>query len=340
MATALLEVEDLRVHFRGQHGMTRALDGVSFSVDAGEVVGLVGESGSGKSVTALAVLRILAKGGRIVSGRICFDGRDLLTLSERDMRRVRGNGISMIFQDPMTSLNPTIPVGQQIAEGYYLHRGGGWRAARQRAGELLDAVGVADARARLRDFPHQFSGGMRQRVMIAMALACSPRLLIADEPTTALDVTVQAQILALLHDLQEQFGMAVLLITHDMGIVAESTDRVMVMYAGQIVEQAATGALFQQRLHPYTEALLQCVPRLDSVGTATLANIPGQPPNPSDLPPGCRFAPRCTHARPNCSESVPLLESPVPTRQAACFYPLLPTARPADRAAAVLKESR
>src|SRR5581483_8875040 len=192
--------------------------------------------------------------------------------------------------------NPTITVGRQIAESYYLHRGGGWRAASQRAAELLDAVGVADARARLNDYPHQFSGGMRQRVMIAMALACSPRLLIADEPTTALDVTVQAQILTLLYDLQQQFGMAVLLITHDMGIVAESTDRVMVMYAGQIVEHAATAALFQQRLHPYTEALLECVPRLDSVGKATLASIPGLPPNPSDLPAGCRFAPRCSQA--------------------------------------------
>ncbi len=335
---ALLEVEDLHVQFRGRHGVSRAVDGVSFSIEAGEVVGLVGESGSGKSVTALAILRILAKGGRIVSGQIRFDGRDLLALSEREMRRVRGNGISMIFQDPMASLNPTITVGRQIAESYYLHRGGGWRAAYQRAGELLDAVGVADARARLNDFPHQFSGGMRQRVMIAMALACSPRLLIADEPTTALDVTVQAQILALLHDLQQQFGMAVLLITHDMGIVAESTDRVIVMYAGQIVEQAATAELFVRRLHPYTEALLDCVPRLDDTGNSTLASIPGMPPNPSDLPPGCRFAARCNHARPRCMEQMPRLESPLPGRQVACFYPLLPAARMADLPLAAAKE--
>ena len=336
---ALLEVEDLKVHFFGRHGVARAVDGVSFSIDAGEVVGLVGESGSGKSVTALAILRILARGGRIVGGQVRFDGRDLLTLSPTEMRRVRGNGIAMIFQDPMASLNPTMTVGRQIAESYYLHRGGGWGAAYRRAAELLDAVGVADARARLHDFPHQFSGGMRQRVMIAMALACSPRLLIADEPTTALDVTVQAQILALLHDLQQQLGMAVLLITHDMGILAESTDRVIVMYAGQIVEQAGTVALFEQRLHPYTEALLACVPRLDSVGKATLANIPGQPPNPSDFPPGCRFAPRCNQARLTCGEQLPVLESPVPGRQVACFYPLLPTGGSARLAAVASQEA-
>ena len=336
---ALLEVNDLRIHFRSHHDITRAVDGVSFAIEAGEVVGLVGESGSGKSVTALAILRILAKGGRIVSGQIRFDGRDLLALSEGEMRRVRGNGIAMIFQDPMASLNPTMTVGHQIAESYYLHRGGPWRAARQRAAELLDAVGVSDARARLDDFPHQFSGGMRQRVMIAMALACSPRLLIADEPTTALDVTVQAQILALLYDLQQQLGMAVLLITHDMGIVAESTDRVMVMYAGQIVEQASTAALFQQRLHPYTEALLDCVPRLDSVGKATLASIGGQPPNPANLPPGCRFAARCNYARPDCMERLPRLETIAEGRRVACFYPLLPAVEPAQVAAAPLREA-
>ena len=336
---SLLEVENLKVQFRGQHGVARAVDGVSFHVEAGEVVGLVGESGSGKSVTALAILRILARGGHIAGGQVRFDGRDLLALSEPEMRRVRGNGISMIFQDPMASLNPTITVGRQIAESYYLHRGGGWRAAHQRAAELLDAVGVADARARLGDFPHQFSGGMRQRVMIAMALACSPRLLIADEPTTALDVTVQAQILSLLYDLQQQFGMAVLLITHDMGIVAESTDRVMVMYGGQIVEQAGTVAMFQQRLHPYTEALLECVPRLDGGAEEALVSIPGQPPNPADLPPGCRFAPRCPRARPRCMEQLPLLEPAAPGRQVACFYPLLPAAPPVPLPVAPLKES-
>jgi oligopeptide/dipeptide ABC transporter ATP-binding protein len=334
---ALLEVENLQVQFRSRHGVARAVDGVSFSINAGEVVGLVGESGSGKSVTALAILRILARGGHIVGGRIRFDGRDLLPLSEQEMRRVRGNGISMIFQDPMASLNPTITVGRQIAESYYLHRGGGWRAAMQRAAELLDAVGVADARARLNDFPHQFSGGMRQRVMIAMALACNPKLLIADEPTTALDVTVQAQILSLLYDLQQQLGMAVLLITHDMGIVAESTDRVLVMYGGQIVEQADTAALFGQRLHPYTEALLQCVPRLDG-GEEALVSIPGQPPNPADLPPGCRFAPRCSEARPRCVEQLPALESPLPGRRVACFYPLLPVAQPTAFPVSPLKE--
>jgi oligopeptide/dipeptide ABC transporter ATP-binding protein len=321
---ALLEVEDLRVQFRGRHGTVQAVDGVSFSLDAGELVGLVGESGSGKSVTGLTLLRLLPKTARIAGGRVRFDGRDLLTLSERQMRHVRGNQIAMVFQDSMTSLNPTITVGKQIAESYSLHRGGSRRAALDRAAELLDAVGVPDAHARLADFPHQFSGGMRQRVMIAMALACSPRLLIADEPTTALDVTIQAQTLSLLRDLQRRFEMTVLLITHDMGIVAENTDRTMVMYAGQIVEQSSTASLFERRLHPYSEALLGCVPRLDTEGAATdmLISIPGAPPDLSSLPPGCRFAPRCPRAREHCTTRVPALESPRPRRQVACFFPL------------------
>jgi oligopeptide/dipeptide ABC transporter ATP-binding protein len=226
-------------------------------------------------------------------------------------------------------------VGKQIAESYYLHRGGDPRAALGRAAELLDAVGVPDARARLGEFPHQFSGGMRQRVMIAMALACSPKLLIADEPTTALDVTIQAQILQLLRDLQRRFEMAVLLITHDMGIVAENTHRIMVMYAGQIVEQGRTGALFEQRLHPYTEALLGCVPRLDSEGTRgdTLVSIPGAPPDLADLPPGCRFAPRCPQAREYCASQIPQPHWPLPQRQVACFFPLLDKAAAGERAA-------
>jgi oligopeptide transport system ATP-binding protein len=322
---ALLEVENLQVQFRTRHGVLRAVDGVSFSVDAGEVVGIVGESGSGKSVTALSLLRLLPKTARIIGGRVRFDGQDLLTLSERSMRQVRGNKVAMVFQDPMTSLNPTSPIGRQIAESYYLHRGGSWTTALARAAELLDAVGVPDAPARLRDYPHQFSGGMRQRAMIAMALACSPKLLIADEPTTALDVTIQAQILQLLGDLQRDFGMAVLLITHDMGVIAETSDRVLVMYGGQVVEQGATAPLFTHCLHPYTDALLGCVPRIDGVGTerGSLISIQGSPPDLAHLPPGCRFAPRCPRAREQCSSRLPALEAALPQREVACLFPLL-----------------
>jgi len=335
---ALLEVEDLRVQFPDRHGAVHAVDGVSFSLEAGEMVGLVGESGSGKTVTGLTLLRLLPKAARIVGGRIRFDGRDLLALSEQKMRQVRGNQIAMVFQDSMTSLNPTLTVGKQIAESYYLHRGGSWRAALDRAAELLDAVGVPAAQARIGDFPHQFSGGMRQRVMIAMALACNPKLLIADEPTTALDVTIQAQILYLLRDLQQQFEMTVLLITHDIGIVAENTHRTMVMYAGQIVEQGSTASLFSRRLHPYTEALLGCVPRLDTEGAGTLVSIPGVPPDLANLPPGCRFAPRCPRARQSCSAQAPRLESPLPSRQVACFFPLFEGAYGEDRGAVVGQE--
>ena len=340
---AMLEVENLRVQFHSRHGVVRAVDGVSFTLEAGEVVGIVGESGSGKSVTALSLLRLLPKAARIMSGQIRFDGRNLLALSEREMRKIRGNQIAMVFQDPMTSLNPTLTVGRQIAESYYLHRapkGGGWRSALARSVELLDAVGVPDAQARLNDFPHQFSGGMRQRVMIAMALACSPRLLIADEPTTALDVTIQAQILQLLRDLQRQFNMAVLLITHDMGIVAENTQRVMVMYGGQIVEQSQTGPIFEHCLHPYTEALLACVPRLDTgdTGKGKLASIKGMPPDLANLPPGCRFAPRCSLAREQCSATLPTLVERLVGRQVACHYPLLGAALAGDLSVAGRKD--
>jgi peptide/nickel transport system ATP-binding protein len=321
---ALLEVENLQVRFRTRHGLVKAVDDVSFSLEAGEVVSLVGESGSGKSVTALSLLRLLPSAARITGGSIRFDGRDLLRLSERELRKVRGNQIGMIFQDPMTGLNPTISVGKQIGEAYLLHNSGGQRAARDRAAELLDAVGVPDAGARLRDFPHQFSGGMRQRVMIAMALACGPRLLIADEPTTALDVTIQAQILYLLRDLQRRFNMTVLLITHDMGIVAQNTQRVMVMYAGQLVEEGSTATLFGRRLHPYTEALLGCVPRLDASrgGEERLTSIPGAPPDLARLGVGCRFAPRCPSARDTCAVETPTLSSPEPGRRVSCFFPL------------------
>jgi len=324
---ALLDVEGLQVGFRGRHGPIMAVDDVSFTVEQGEIVGLVGESGSGKSVTALSLLRLLPKAARVLAGYIRFDGQEVLALSERRMRALRGNQVAMVFQDPMSSLNPTITIGRQIAESYALHHSGARGAALKRAAELLDAVGVPDAAARLGDYPHQFSGGMRQRVMIAMALACSPRLLIADEPTTALDVTIQAQILRLLVDLQQQFNMAVILITHDMGVVAEMADRVLVMYAGQVVEHGATAPLFEQPAHPYTDALLRCVPRLDgATDKGMLASIQGMPPDLAALPPGCRFAPRCPRARQACTERTPRLEAVRPGRAVACVAPLL-TAR-------------
>ncbi len=321
---SLLEVEGLKVAFRGRHGPIVAVDDVSFTVEQGEIVGLVGESGSGKSVTALSLLRLLPKTARVLAGSIRFDGQEVLTLSARRMRALRGNQAALVFQDPMSSLNPTLTIGRQIAESYALHNRDSGRAALTRAGDLLDAVGVPNAAARLGDYPHQFSGGMRQRVMIAMALACSPQLLIADEPTTALDVTIQAQILRLLVDLQRQFNMAVILITHDMGVVAEMADRVLVMYAGQVVEQGAVVPLFERPAHPYTEALLRCVPRLDgAIDKGRLASIQGIPPDLAFLPPGCRFAPRCPRARPACLDETPRLRTVLPGRAIACIDPSL-----------------
>ncbi|HUX87418.1 MAG TPA: ABC transporter ATP-binding protein [Chloroflexota bacterium] len=317
---ALLEVENLQVRFRSRHGLVKAVDGVSFSLEAGEVVGLVGESGSGKSVTALSLLRLLPEAARITGGSIRFDGRDLLRLSERELRRVRGNQIGMIFQDPMTALNPTISVGKQIGEAYSLHNSGGQRAARDRAAELLDAVGVPDAGARLKDFPHQFSGGMRQRVMIAMALSCHPKLLIADEPTTALDVTIQAQIIELVRRLQREFGMAMIWISHDLGVVAGLADRVVVMYAGRVVEEAIVDDVFDDPRHPYTLGLLGSVPRLDEARRESLQPIQGVPPDLSRLPAGCPFEPRCRYAIERCSqEDPPLVPAGSTSHHSACW---------------------
>ena len=295
----LLEVKDLRTHFFTKEGAVRAVDGVSFSVDKGRTLGIVGESGSGKSVTALSIMGLIPKPpAKIVSGEILFDGRDLTTLSEKQLEDVRGREIAMIFQDPMTSLNPTLRIGTQITEVLDRHYGMNKGEARRRAVELLEEVRIPRAAERLDDYPHRFSGGMRQRVMIAIALACNPNLLIADEPTTALDVTVQAQVLDLLEDLREEHEMALILITHDMGVVAEVADEVAVMYAGQIVEQASGEDLFDRPEHPYTEALLGALPELegDNVREDRLVAIPGRPPDLIDPPEACRFAARCPYA--------------------------------------------
>jgi len=295
----LLELESLRTDFFTREGVVRAVDDVSFSVDAGSTLGIVGESGCGKSVTALSIMRLLPEPpARIVSGSIRFDGRELTTLAERELEDVRGRQIAMVFQDPMTALNPTLTIGTQLTEVLERHLALEGTAARRRAAELLDEVGIARAQERLADYPHHFSGGMRQRVVIAMAIACEPRLLIADEPTTALDVTVQAQVLDLLDDLRREREMAMILITHNMGVVAESADEVAVMYAGQIVEQARANELFARPEHPYTAALLAALPDLDDAAARErrLAAIPGRPPDLIDPPSGCRFAARCPYA--------------------------------------------
>ena len=306
----LLEVNNLRTHFPTRAGLVRAVDGVSFYLDRGELLGLVGESGCGKSMTALSVMRLIAPPGKIVGGEILFDGKDLLKFSDSEMRQMRGDDIAMIFQDPMTSLNPVYTVGEQIAEALRLHRKLSHKQARQAAIEAMREVAIPDPGRRASDYPHQLSGGMRQRVMIAMALACNPKLLIADEPTTALDVTIQAQILELLDDLRKQRELAVLLITHDLGVVAEVADRVAVMYTGKIVEESPVDELFERPKHPYTEGLLRSVPKLTSehvIKQERLETIEGTVPRPTDLPPGCHFAPRCSHRMPRCIEGeIPL----------------------------------
>ena len=307
-ARPLLEIEDLRTHFYTSDGVVRAVDGVSYSVRAGETLAVVGESGCGKSVTAMSILRLLpSPPARIVSGAIRFEGRDLLGCSEAEMRRIRGNDISMIFQEPMTSLNPVLTVGRQIAETLQLHQGLSRAAAGQRAVEMLDLVRMPEPARRAGAYPHQLSGGMRQRVMIAMALSCDPKLLIADEPTTALDVTIQAQILDLMRDIVETSGAAIVLVTHDLGIAASLCHRVNVMYAGQIVESAPVDGIFSAPMMPYTWGLLDSIPRTDRPAGADLPMIPGIPPDPLAFGAGCRFAPRCAHARDVCRTRMPAL---------------------------------
>jgi oligopeptide/dipeptide ABC transporter ATP-binding protein len=296
---AILEVRSLKTHFFTREGVVRAVDGVSFDVEKGRTLGIVGESGCGKSVTALSIMGLIPKPpAKIVEGAVLFEGRDLTKLSERQLEDVRGRQVAMIFQDPMTSLNPTFKIGTQITETLRRHFDMSKGAARARAIELLEEVGIPRAADRLDDYPHQFSGGMRQRVMIAIALSCSPKLLIADEPTTALDVTIQAQILDLLERLREEHGMAMIIITHDMGVVAEAADDVAVMYAGQIVEQASVLDLYANPEHPYTEALLGALPQLEGEGIrdGRLTAIPGRPPDLIDPPEGCRFAARCRYS--------------------------------------------
>ncbi len=314
----LLRVENLRTWFLTEGGVVRAVDGVDFEVEAGKTLGVVGESGSGKSVTALSVMRLIDRPGEILEGsRIVFDGRDLTGLKDSEMESVRGNEISMIFQEPMTSLNPVYTVGDQIAEAIRLHEGASKKEAADRAVEMLELVGIPEARRRARDFPHQLSGGMRQRVMIGMALACGPKLIIADEPTTALDVTIQAQILELMVELQDRLGMSILLITHDLGVVAETCDDVVVMYAGRVVERGPVDGVFGSPQHPYTEALLQSIPVLGMSRHEPLRVIRGNVPSPLDWPQGCRFAPRCDYAFEKCSEQPPLFE--VDVARSACW---------------------
>jgi peptide/nickel transport system ATP-binding protein len=322
-ARPLLEVEDLRTHFFTVDGITRAVDGVSFTVAPGETLGIVGESGCGKSVTALSILRLLpARIGRIVGGSVRFEGKDLLGLDIEAMREIRGNRIAMIFQEPMTSLNPVFTIGEQIAEAVRIHQGASPAAALARAEEMLTLVRIPDARRRLGDYPHQFSGGMRQRVMIAMALSCNPRLLIADEPTTALDVTVQAQILKLMLELKERTGAAVMLITHALPVVAETCQRVIVMYAGRIVETAEVTELFDRPLHPYTRGLMASIPRLGlAARQRRLAEIPGIVPDLRRPVIGCAFAPRCALADDRCRTAPPPLADHGGGHLAACWKP-------------------
>jgi oligopeptide transport system ATP-binding protein len=304
----LLEVRNLRTTFRTEDGLVTAVNGLSFQLEAGETLGIVGESGSGKSVTALSVMRLLPRTATVTADRMFFDGEDLQAKSEAEMRRIRGYKIAMIFQDPMTSLNPVLTIGEQIAEAVRLHLGLAKREARERAIEMLRKVRIPRPEKRLGDYPHQFSGGMRQRVMIAMALSCNPELLIADEPTTALDVTIQAQVLELMNDLQRETGAAIVLITHDLGVVAEFCKNVLVMYGGNLVEYASAERLFAQPRMPYTQGLLASLPRLDDSEHRRLEPIQGQPPNLLRLPPGCAFAPRCTFRMPICDQPVPLYD--------------------------------
>jgi len=319
--TALLEIEDLRTEIRLRRAVVHAVDGVSLSVAAGECLGIVGESGSGKTMTALSVMRLLPAGGTIASGRISLAGTEITALADDAMQQVRGNAVGMVFQDPLTSLNPTMTIGDQIAESVRLHRGAGKARALARAVEVLSLVGMPRPAERVASFPHQLSGGMRQRVMIAMALACEPKLLIADEPTTALDVTIQKQILELIDSLRQRLGMAVILVTHDLGVIAGHADRVAVMYAGRIVETAPAPAMFANPRHPYTEALLDALPE-KAAGAGRLYNIPGQPPDLTAPPPGCRFAPRCRYARDECRESEPSLTNSGSSHFFRCFFPV------------------
>ena len=315
----LLAISDLSVTFATERGHVQALDGVSLSLNAGETLAVVGESGSGKSVTALSILGLLGDSGRVSDGSIEFGGEDLTKVSDQRLREIRGNQIAFIFQEPMSSLNPVLTIGTQVAEPIWLHHKKSWSEAFEQAGELLQRVAIPDAVKRLEDYPHQFSGGMRQRVMIAMALACQPKLIIADEPTTALDVTVQAQILSLLKNLTKEANSSLILITHDLGVVARYADNVAVMYGGRVVETASARELYKNPQHPYTEGLMASIPKLDGDPGSRLYTIEGQPPDLSNLPSGCSFHPRCPYAQDKCTMTKPTLSDVAPNHLRACF---------------------
>jgi oligopeptide transport system ATP-binding protein len=317
---ALLEVKELKTRFSTPDGVVNAVNGISYSLERGEAMGIVGESGCGKSVSVLSIMRIIPDPpGKIVGGEVLFEGRDLLKMGLRDLRAVRGNQIAMIFQDPLTSLNPVLTIGRQISEAVLLHTDMDKKQARQRTVELLDMVGIPEAENRLNEYPHQFSGGMRQRVMIAMALSCDPQILIADEPTTALDVTIQAQIVDLVKRLQDELGMAVIWITHDLGVVAGFVDKVLVMYAGHIVEAAPLKEFYANPRHPYSIGLLGSLPRLDAKTQEKLISIDGLPPDLIDMPDCCPFVARCKHAVDRCNNENPLLRQVGPNHQIACW---------------------
>jgi oligopeptide/dipeptide ABC transporter ATP-binding protein len=316
----LLSVKDLKTYFYTEEGVVKAVDGVTYDVQEGETLALVGESGCGKSVSAMSILRLIPfPPGRIVDGEVLFDGEDILKMDDTEIRRVRGNRISMVFQEPMTSLNPVLTIGKQLTEAIELHLKLDKEAAVARAIQLLEMVGVAEAERRVNDYPHQFSGGMRQRVMIAMAMACNPRLLIADEPTTALDVTIQAQVLEVMARLSREFGTAVIIITHNLGVVARYADRVNVMYAGKIIETSTAENVYADPRHPYTLGLLNSVPRLDQASGEKLIPIEGLPPDLGHLPPGCAFYPRCTYRVDKCKEEYPPLQMVAENHYAACW---------------------
>jgi peptide/nickel transport system ATP-binding protein len=323
MAERLLDVRNLKTHFFTDEGVVRAVDGVDMYIDKGETLGVVGESGCGKSVTALSVMRLIPQPpGKIVDGQILYSGQDLVTLPANRMRKIRGKEISMIFQEPMTSLNPVFTVGEQIAEAVRLHEGLGRREAMAKTVDMLKLVHIPNAERRVKEYPHQLSGGMRQRVMIAMALSCNPKLLIADEPTTALDVTIQAQILELLNELKSKLHMAVMLITHDMGVIAETAQRVVVMYAAKVAEEAPVGDLFKEPLHPYTQGLLRSIPRidLDAKEKVRLEAIAGTVPTlRGNIAPGCRFAPRCPFTKPVCTEKDPVIKEVKLGHKVSCW---------------------
>jgi peptide/nickel transport system ATP-binding protein len=323
MAERLLDVKNLKTYFFTDEGVVRAVDGVDLHIDKGETLGVVGESGCGKSVTALSIMKLIPQPpGRIVEGQINYAGTNLVDLAANRMRKIRGKEISMIFQEPMTSLNPVFTVGEQIAEALRLHEGLGRREAMDKTVEMLKLVHIPNAERRVKEYPHQLSGGMRQRIMIAMALSCNPKLLIADEPTTALDVTIQAQILELLNELKSKFHMAVMLITHDMGVIAETAQRVVVMYAAKVAEEAPVGDLFKEPLHPYTQGLLRSIPRIDlaAIERRRLETIPGTVPTlRGNIAPGCRFAPRCPFVKSVCTEQDPVIKEVKPGHKVACW---------------------